>query len=315
MEEDECMPHLAMSRAIAIITPNPEVSDNISIIPRVAYLYDSNGNVSREFKVNPEDAPTICNHCDCVGHVAAACPKTVEGLDLLMNSDDEVSMGEGDISTALSYPWGEYSDYVVVEPVTQNQKKAAKKAINKKKQLEKLEKERVEKEESEKRAAENARIQKEQQKLAEDDALDKAIQYAEKVREELRREAEITRQKHEILATENRIRQEKERIFRENNLNFISEISEINFDSDPVDPEDFQNLDNSSVHMMQSDEDDNSSNDIPNHVLPLNNNNNITQTILESHPNTPLDTNSASNYRSKLRSSKLATPNKGGQWA
>ena len=48
-----------------------------------------------------------------------------------MNREEDKRMVEGDTTTALSYPWGMYSDYVVVNPVTKEQKKEAKKALKK----------------------------------------------------------------------------------------------------------------------------------------------------------------------------------------
>ena len=75
-----------MFKAIAIIAPKPDVRDNIFIIPRIALFYVSeDSNISREFKITPDDAPKICNFCDWVNNVAAACPQTVEGLDTLLN--------------------------------------------------------------------------------------------------------------------------------------------------------------------------------------------------------------------------------------
>ena len=47
-----------------------------------------------------------------------------------------MGMNDGDTTVALPYPWGQFSDYVVVEPVTKEQKRDAKKAMKKKHQLE-----------------------------------------------------------------------------------------------------------------------------------------------------------------------------------
>ena len=85
--------------------------------------------MSKEFKISPENAPKIYNHCDSVGHVAATCPQTVDGLELLINVEKNERIVERDTTTALSYPWGMYSDYVVVDPVTKKQKKKAKKPL------------------------------------------------------------------------------------------------------------------------------------------------------------------------------------------
>ena len=242
MEEDAFMPHLAMSRAIAIIAPKPDVRDNISIIPRNAFFYvGEEGDISREFKITPEDAPKICNFCDCVGHVAAACPQTVEGLDLLLNEVEDVNMGEGDISTALSYPWGEFSDYVVVDPVTQQQKKEAKKALKKKQQAEAKENKRAELEFAAKRAEEAAAALREQERIAGEIEYQRALNHVNRIREEERLAAEAERYQQQLLAKEAEEQaKEVERAAQENSQ-FISENSFQNFSQTPQTPENFVN--------------------------------------------------------------------------
>ena len=57
MEQDKIVPNCAMTRAIVIISHNYAILDNLSVIPRVAFIYDSNDTPSREFKVTPENDP------------------------------------------------------------------------------------------------------------------------------------------------------------------------------------------------------------------------------------------------------------------
>ncbi|KMQ81721.1 4fe-4s ferredoxin, partial [Lasius niger] len=68
MEQSLLMPHLSAPRAIAILKPKQHV--------------------------RPEQAPPVCAHCSFIGHCANACPKTVEGLQRLIEGteDDECAM-------------------------------------------------------------------------------------------------------------------------------------------------------------------------------------------------------------------------------
>ena len=104
IEQDEIVPNCAMTRAIAIISPNDAVLDNLSVIPRVAFIYDSNDTPSREFKVTPENALKTCNHSQAVGHIAIAYPSTVDKITLLMADMDVIEEDDLDTTTALPYP-------------------------------------------------------------------------------------------------------------------------------------------------------------------------------------------------------------------
>ena len=73
IKQDEIVLNCAITRAIAIISTNDSFLDNLSVVPRLAFIYDSNDTPSREFKATPENVPKICNHCQAVGHVSIAC--------------------------------------------------------------------------------------------------------------------------------------------------------------------------------------------------------------------------------------------------
>ena len=131
MESDDILTHLTMPRAIAIIKPNEDVLADLTLIPRAAYLYDKQcEKVTEGFRISPETAPPICSSCNCIGHRANSCPKTVEGIQYLMDTQDEEMEDDPRMYTnEHEYPWGETANYKVVEPVTPHARRAAKKAI------------------------------------------------------------------------------------------------------------------------------------------------------------------------------------------
>ena len=131
MESDDILNHLTMPRAIAIIKPNEEVLADLTLIPQSAYLYDDQTEqVTEGFRISPETAPPICGSCNCIGHQATACPKTVEGIQQLMDEQDDDMDDDNKLYTNdHEYPWGETANYKVVELVTPHARRAAKKAI------------------------------------------------------------------------------------------------------------------------------------------------------------------------------------------
>ena len=94
MESDDILSHLTMPRAIAVIKPNEEVLADLTLIPRSAYLYnEQTGQVTEGFRISPETAPPICGSCNCIGHRANSCLKTVEGIQYLMEENED-DMGD-----------------------------------------------------------------------------------------------------------------------------------------------------------------------------------------------------------------------------
>ena len=128
MQKYDLLPNLAMSKAIAMIKPKPEVAKDLKIIPRRAFLYDNEVPTS-EFRIHPEAAPPICSSCQSAGHRIRDCPSLIEGLD---RSEETEMDHEDDIdfdSACTAYPWGETANYIIVKPVTQKEKQEAKKAL------------------------------------------------------------------------------------------------------------------------------------------------------------------------------------------
>ena len=133
MEQDDLMPQCAMAKAIAIICPRDEIRQDKTLIPREAFFFmgaEKNSDASRVFNIKPEDSAPICAHCNALGHMQAACPKTVEGMRLLM-SEDEMDT-DWSATNDLAYEWGTEACYEIVEPVTAFEKKEAKRALKKK---------------------------------------------------------------------------------------------------------------------------------------------------------------------------------------
>lgn len=135
---------LACRKAIALIRPSPEVSEDMTLIPRRAFLQlsnpDGSGRASRTFKIYPERAPPICTVCSNLGHRAEACPTTVEGLDRA--SDDTMEDMEDD-SALATYRWGETTAYKIVEPVSNQERREANIALKKAERLRKEEEARA----------------------------------------------------------------------------------------------------------------------------------------------------------------------------
>lgn len=135
MEQSLLMPQLSAPRAIAILKPKPHILNDITLIPRCAFIIRKNGIATSNFQVRPEQAPPVCAHCSFIGHRANACPKTVEGLKRIMegNEDEDINMDEdpqtNSNSAKYGYPWGEHAEYNVVTPVSTQERNAAKRAI------------------------------------------------------------------------------------------------------------------------------------------------------------------------------------------
>lgn len=243
MEEDELLPHLAMTRAIAIIAPNKDVSEDLTLIPRQTFIYDNNKVPSRFFKVTPEDAPKICSHCECIGHIAIACPKTVAGLNLLMSSEDEeMDTGDQISSTAMPYPWGEYAEYVLVDPVSKEQKKEAKKALKQKNKKENLDKKNKEAEELARLAAHSSLLETEERRRVSEEEYNRAMEVVARNREERRLEEEaieIERRKQDAILADLR----EQEIQSARNQQFIPENSNFQNLQNTSDPQNLINAD------------------------------------------------------------------------
>lgn len=130
LEYQEChlVKGMAMPKAIALIKSKPEVTKNISLIPRYAFFKIGNEATST-FKVFPEAAPPICQKCERVGHRATACPTTVEGL---LRCEEDFSMDDDIENIATSaFMWGAHTTIKVIDPVTQKERKLAAEALKK----------------------------------------------------------------------------------------------------------------------------------------------------------------------------------------
>ena len=128
-QRNHMVPDAATPKAIALIRPNKEIAENISLIPRRAFL-SINNNATDVFRVYPESAEPICPVCECLGHRASTCPTTVEGL---IHTDSDNCNMEEDILTEetalLPYIWGTVTTCKIVEPVTHKERKNAARAL------------------------------------------------------------------------------------------------------------------------------------------------------------------------------------------
>lgn len=137
MQTDDVLPNLAMSKAIAIIAPNEEVRKDKDLIPRRAHLIDSEDKCTETFRIYPEDATPVCSHCDSVGHRIKSCPFTVEGLQRQLedttedisdkdNPENGEEFDEKVEGGSFSYEWGHLSSYLIIDGVTNRERKQAK---------------------------------------------------------------------------------------------------------------------------------------------------------------------------------------------
>lgn len=124
-QKHHLFPSAATSKAIALIKPSQVIQKDISLIPRRAVL--KIGDECAEIKVFPESAPPICSLCTCIGHRQTACPSSVEGLI----REEENTMGEEaeEHLADTAFTWGHTTQYKKVSPVTNQEKKAAAKAL------------------------------------------------------------------------------------------------------------------------------------------------------------------------------------------
>lgn len=123
MQRYDLLPNLAMSKAIAMIKPNKNVAKDLTIIPRLAFLYDK-GVPTADFRIHPEAAPPICSNCKAAGHRVRDCPDLIEGLE---REDDDDMDDDLDLSSAQApCPWGDDKNYKVVDPVTRKERQIAK---------------------------------------------------------------------------------------------------------------------------------------------------------------------------------------------
>lgn len=145
LNRDPLFYNSSSSRGYAIIEPLPGISEDISLIPRLAH-FEHERFRSSTFRVTPEKAPLSCTLCHNLGHTNNACPdqlaklfkkpfdtasepdsdnmeidEEVDGDELL----DNISETGGPTDLNESYVWGDLSYYKVINPTTKEQRREA----------------------------------------------------------------------------------------------------------------------------------------------------------------------------------------------
>lgn len=131
--------NLSHPKGYAIIHPLSNISEDINLIPRKAYI-TINDKKSRPFVIHPEKAPPICSNCQYIGHRVNKCPSTKEGLKKHLDEfEDHCGMEEVNGETLLNYEtpeeetklnnerifeWGEHASYETIKPISAKQRKA-----------------------------------------------------------------------------------------------------------------------------------------------------------------------------------------------
>lgn len=154
LQYDPLLPSSTPAKAFGVILPNDNTTENISAIPRKAFIFQ-NKIKSREFNIYPEKAPPVCSKCEHIGHRDNACPSDIRAylkaqseaieIDDKMDDNDHFnakiisdaflgSVNEGPLKGSyVATEWGKISGYNVISPITKAEIKSKKLA----KQLEK----------------------------------------------------------------------------------------------------------------------------------------------------------------------------------
>ncbi|KAI0241315.1 hypothetical protein L0F63_006072, partial [Massospora cicadina] len=103
---------------------------DLTQIPHSTFI-DIAGHTTHPFWVTVDSAPPICTHCDMFGHKAHACP-IKEGVTFQEHPSAAMASGEAHYeptaSTKEAFPWGAQGCYLLVKPISPQERKKAKQA-------------------------------------------------------------------------------------------------------------------------------------------------------------------------------------------